>query len=315
MMNKTKTFLLAIVLGAAGLSLIALPSHSGIKQDEKKPVIVEDNNVFVSSDDDPVMEEHFVLPFGEGGSWLGVETHEVTAEKAKELKLSAERGVVLGKIVADSPAAKAGLKEGDVVMELNGQRVEGTAQFRRLIREIPAGRAVQLNVWRNGRAQTVAVTLGKSEENHANWIESAPGTFAFHMPDIPAMPEVMEMPGMEHFGFAPGVHARLGIDAENLEGQLAAYFGVPEGEGILVRSVNSDSPAEKAGVKAGDVITSVNGERVRSVGELREKIAAKNDAKNVELSVLRNKVETKLSVELPPAPQKQVHVMKHRTNI
>ena len=314
-MNKTITVLLTIVLGAAGLALIALPSHSGMKQDEKKTVIAEDNHVFVSTDDDPVMEEQFVLPFNEGGSWLGVETHEVTAEKAKELKLSAERGVVLGKIVADSPAAKAGLKEGDVVTELNGQRVEGTAQFRRMIREIPAGRAVLLNVWRNGRAQTVAVTLGKSEENHANWIKSTPGTLAFHMPEIPAMPEVMEMPGMEHFGFAPGVHARLGIDAENLEGQLAAYFGVPEGEGILVRSVNSGSPAEKAGVKAGDVITSVNGERVRSVGELREKIAAKNEAKSVELSVLRNKVETKLSVELPPAPQKQVHIMKHRTNI
>lgn len=314
MMNKTKTFLMAIVLGAVGLVLIALPSHSGTKQDDKKPVIVEDNNVFVSSDDDPVMEEQLVLPFHEG-SWLGVETHEVTTEKAKELKLSAEHGVVLGKIVPDSPAAKAGLKEGDVVMALNGQRVEGTAQFRRMIREIPAGRAAQLNVWRNGRAQTVAVTLGKSEENHVNWIKSAPGTFAFHMPEIPAMPEVMEMPGMEHFGFAPGVHARLGIDAENLEGQLAAYFGAPEGEGILVRSVNSGSPAEKAGVKAGDVITSVNGERVRSVGELREKIASKNEAKNVELSVLRNKVETKLNVELPPAPEKQVHGMRHRTNI
>lgn len=315
-MNRTKTFLLAILLGAVGLALIALPSPSGMKQDEKKTVIMDENRVFGSSDDEPVMQGQIVLPFNEeGASWLGVETYEVTAEKAKGLKLSAERGVVLGEIVADSPAAKAGLKEGDVVTELNGQRVEGAAQFRRMIREIPAGRAVQLGVWRDGRAQTVTVTLGKAAENHARWMKSAPGTFAFHMPEIPNMPEVMEMPGMEHFGFAPGVHARLGIDAENLEGQLAAYFGVPEGEGILVRSVNSGSPAEKAGVKAGDVIISVNGERVRSVGELREKIAAKTDAKNVDLSVLRSRVETKLSVELPPAPQKQVHVMKHRTNI
>src|SRR5260370_13319648 len=73
----------------------------------------------------------------EGSGWLGVETHEVTAEKAKELKLSAERGVVLGKIVPDSPAAKAGLKENDAVTEINGQRVEGTAQFRRMIHETP----------------------------------------------------------------------------------------------------------------------------------------------------------------------------------
>ncbi len=100
----------------------------------------------------------------DGSGWLGVETHEVTAEKAKELKLSAERGVVLGKIVPDSPAAKAGLKENDVVTEINGQRVEGMAQFRRMIHEIPAGRSIQLTVWRDGRAQTISATLGKSEE-------------------------------------------------------------------------------------------------------------------------------------------------------
>src|SRR5256886_8437511 len=75
-----------------------------------------------------------ILIGDDGSGWLGVETHEVTADKAKELKLAAERGVVLGRIVPDSPAAKAGLKENDVVTEINGQRVEGAAQFRRMIR-------------------------------------------------------------------------------------------------------------------------------------------------------------------------------------
>src|SRR5260370_42693204 len=84
-----------------------------------------------------------ILIGDDGSSWLGVETHEVTGDKAKELKLSAERGVVLGKIVPDSPAAKAGLKENDVVTEIKGQRIEGAAQFRRMIREIPAGRTIQ----------------------------------------------------------------------------------------------------------------------------------------------------------------------------
>ena len=120
---------------------------------------------------------------------------------------------------------------------------------------------------------------------------------------------------MENFKIFSGAHTRLGIDAEDLSGQLASFFGLSDGEGILVRSVNSGSPAEKAGLKAGDVITALNGERIRSVGELREKIFAHNDAKSVQLSVLRNKAETKLNVELPPAPEKQMHVMKHRTNV
>ena len=252
----------------------------------------------------------------EGPSWLGVELHEVTSDTAKDLKLSAERGVVLGKIVPDSPAAKAGLKENDVVTEINGQRVEGAAQFRRMIREIPAGRSVQLTVWRDGRAQNISVTLGKSEERHRSMqmVTPAPGTFAFNMPEMPDVP-VMEWNG----NFLMGGQPRLGIDAEDLNGQLGTFFGAPDGEGILVREVNPGSPAEKAGVKAGDVITSFNGERIRTLGDLREKLSAKRDAKDkdraVKLGVLRNKSEVSLSVELPaPAPRTK-HLLSRRTNI
>jgi serine protease Do len=251
----------------------------------------------------------------DGSSWLGVETHEVTAEKAKELKLSAERGVVLGKIVPDSPAAKAGLKENDVIMELNGQRVEGASQFRRMIHEIPAGRTVQLSVWRDGRSQMISATLGKAEERRSAWKVATPGAFAFHMPDMPVFPEI---PSMEwNGGVVLGGQPRLGIDAEDLSGQLGAFFGAPDGEGILVREVNPGSPAEKAGVKAGDVITSFNGERIHSLGNLREKLSAKRDEKDttVKLGVLRNKSEISLTVELPAPQTRTKHVVSHRTHI
>ena len=251
----------------------------------------------------------------DGSSWLGVETHEVTSDKAKELKLSAERGVVLGKIVPDSPAAKAGLKENDVVMEINGQRVEGAAQFRRMIHEIPAGRSIQLSVWRDGRMQTISATLGKSQERrHAmKMVAPTPGTFAFRMPEIPEIPS-MEWNGNMLFG---GGQPRLGIDAEDLSGQLGTFFGAPDGEGILVRDVNSGSPAEKAGVKAGDVITSLNGERIRTVGELREKLSAKREDKDrtVKLGILRNKSAVSLSVELPAPAERTKRLTSHRTSI
>src|SRR5438105_12388893 len=251
-----------------------------------------------------------ILIGDDGSGWLGVETHEVTADKAKELKLAAERGVVLGKIVPDSPAAKAGLKENDVVTEINGQRVEGAAQFRRMIHEIPAGRSIQLTVWRDGRTQTVSATLAKSEERRhvMTRVAPMPGTFAFRMPEMPEIPP-MEWSGNMVFGGQP----RLGIDAEDLNGQLGAFFGAPDGEGILVREVNSGSPAEKAGVKAGDVITSVNGERIRTVGELRDKLASKHEAKDksqtVKLGVLRNKSEVSLTVDLPPRTPRAKHLM------
>src|SRR5258705_2167655 len=262
------------------------------------------------------MNDMNILIGDDGSSWLGVETHEVTSDKAKELKLSAERGVVLGKVVADSPAAKAGLKENDVVTEINGQRVEGAAQFRRMIHEIPAGRNIQLTVWRDGRSQTISATLGKSEERrHAMKMmtPTTPGAFAFRMPEIPEIPS-MEWNGNMLFG---GGQPRLGIDAEDISGQLGTFFGAPDGEGILVRDVNSGSPAEKAGVKAGDVITSLNGERIRTVGELREKLSAKRDEKDrtVKLGVLRNKSEISLTVELPAPAARTKRFVSHRTSI
>jgi C-terminal processing protease CtpA/Prc len=265
---------------------------------------------------EPGDDDTMVLLGDDGASWLGVESQEITSEKAKELKLPAERGVLLERIVPDSPAAKAGLKDNDVITEINGQRVEGAAQFRRMIREIPAGRSVQFTVWRDGKAQSIGVTLGKSEDHGNMWFKTAPRAFSFQLPNI-EMPEVAPLPDMDigAYGVLAGSRPRLGIDAEDLSGQFGAYFGAPDGEGVLVREVNSGSPAEKAGVKSGDVITSLNGERIRSLGDLREKLAGKRDEKTVKLGVLRNKSEVSITVELPPPPSKTPRAISRRTNI
>ena len=265
---------------------------------------------------EPGDENTMVLLDDGGASWLGVESQEISAEKAKELKLPAERGVLLERIVPDSPAAKAGLKDSDVITEINGQRVEGATQFRRMIHEIPAGRTVQLTVWRDGHAQSISVTLGKSEERGNMWFKTAPRAFSFELPKI-EIPEIAPMPDMDWggYGVLAGARPRLGIDAEDLSGQFGAYFGAPDGEGVLVRNVNSGSPAEKAGVKSGDVITSLNGERVRSLGDLREKLASKHEEKTVKLGVLRNKNEMAITVELPPPPSKTPRAISQRTNI
>jgi serine protease Do len=260
----------------------------------------------------------------EGGpSFLGIEAREVTPENVKQLKLPAERGVVVGRVAPESPASKAGLKETDVVTEVDGQRVEGSTQFRRMIREIPAGRTVKLTVWRDGRAQTLSAKLDEAEEMHRVMTGAMPGSFAFRMPEveIPEMPDMAGMPGMPDGPVValdggdfviPSLHPRLGIDAEDIGGQLGGYFGVPDDEGVLVRSVHSGSAAEKGGLKAGDVITKFNGERIRSLGELREKMEAKGE--KATLTVTRNKTEVTLNIELP-APATVRHHAVHSTNI
>jgi len=266
-----------------------------------------------------VQDEAFTMVLGdEGASWLGVETREVSSDFAKEHKLPAERGVVLGKVISDSPAAKAGLKENDVITEVNGQRVEGTLQFRRMIREIPAGRTVQLAVVRDGHAQNINVTLGQSEQGrHVLSAPAAPGAYSFRIPD---MPEVMDIPSMDwgRGGLLWEARPRLGIDAEDVSGAFGSFFGAPDGEGVLVRDITAGSPAEKAGLKAGDVITAVDGARIRTTGELRQKLAAKkgdDKGASVELSVIRNRSAISLTVQLPAPPQKVKRTIGRRTNI
>lgn len=253
----------------------------------------------------------------DGAGWLGVGTAEVTADKAKELKLSEERGVVLTEVIPDSPAAKAGLKNGDVVTEFNGQRVEGAAQFRRFIHETPGGRAVKLTIRRDGKAETISATLGKAEQRHQMWSsDMAPGEMIFNNPRMPNI----EMPRFEFGG--ENVFLRrpiLGISADSLSGQLGSYFGVPDGEGILVREVSSGSAAEKAGIKAGDVITKIDGDRVRNLSDLREKLSGKlgdkGEKKTVNIGLLRDRQEKTVNIELerPQAPKARSLAMHHRT--
>ena len=335
-------------LGALGILLIALPGSSNQTKESSKvaraaqsqaqvkvipdmevqvePIEneiyialndLEDANTVVQESDDPKItdDDNFQIFMGGGGGWLGVGVSEVSAEKMKSLKLPEERGALLGKIVPDSPAAKAGLKENDVVLEINGQRIEGTEQFRRMIHEIPAGRTVNLTVWRNGRSQNLKVTVGKHEAGNMKVFADGPKSFAFKMPTLPEMPDLSGLDHLRSFAMVSPGRPLLGIDAENLKGEFGNYFGAPDGEGVLVRGVFANSAAAKAGLKVGDVITSLNGDRIRNASELREKLLTHHEEKSIQLGVLRNKSELKLSVELPQQKDEEEPVLSERTHI
>jgi serine protease Do len=278
---------------------------------------VESGATEVRELDDPknADDQNLQIFMGSGGGWLGVGVSEVSADKVKSLKLPEERGALLGKIVPDSPAAKAGLKENDVVLEINGQRIEGTEQFRRMIHEIPAGRMASLTVWRDGRSQSIKVTMGKPDSSNMKVFEGGPKSFAFKMPTLPAMPDLSGLEHLRTFSMVSPGRPLLGIDAENLEGDFGNYFGAPDGEGVLVRGVFANSAAAKAGLKVGDVITSLNGERIRDASELREKLLTAREGKSVKLGVLRNKTEVMLSVELPQQKEEEEHFLSERTHI
>ncbi len=221
--------------------------------------------------------------FADSSTWLGVEIAEVTPEKAKEVKLPAEGGVLVVDVEKDSPAAKAGLKSSDIITEYSRERVEGTIQFRRLIRETPPGRTAELKVWREGRSEKLSAVLASRPAPEERIHVFGPHDFDFHL----------GFPGMHHWAGPV-----LGVRTEDISGQLGAYFGVPGGEGILVEEVLPGSAAEKAGLKAGDVIIKVDGERVKTTMELREKLRSKREARSVTLEVTRKGAAVSLPVEI-----------------
>jgi serine protease Do len=250
----------------------------------------------------------------DGGGWLGIEIGEVTPEKARDLKLYSARGVVVMDVEPDSPAAKAGLKEKDVITQYDGQTVEGTVQFRRLVRETPPGRSVALAISREGTNRNISVELG---DRSAYFEKKMKGKMRdFGGMNVPSMPD-FSTPGVPVApdGHSPGAMdwrtPVLGINAEDLTAQLGAYFGAPDDGGILVREVRAGSPAEKAGLKAGDVIVKVDGEPVRSLGELRAELREKSAEKSVTLGILRKGSDLSLpvAIELPRPldPMRKVH--------
>lgn len=225
-----------------------------------------------------------------GGSFLGVHATDIDTARARELKLKEERGVEITSVEAGSPAEKAGMLKNDVVLEFNGQRVEGTEQFVRLVRETPPGRQVKIGLWRNGAPQQVSATLGRRKAKTSKEIlESLSG-----LREMPQMPQVW-IPDIPR-AFTTWRSSMLGVEAEGIDGQLAQFFGVEEG--VLVRSVASDSAAEKAGLKAGDVIVKIDGKPVDSPREISVEMRALRPRRTFPVGVVRDKREMSLSVTL-----------------
>lgn len=227
------------------------------------------------------------------GSYLGVGVDEIDAERAKEMKLPEERGVRVTQVTENGPAAKAGIKEGDAILEYNGQKVEGVEEFVRLVRETPAGREVKLLISRNGKPQTLTATIGDRRAMSREWehqmrrdmehLQQELGRQRFDI-TLPEIPQI----------YTTWRTSILGVEAEGLGSQLAEAFGVKKG--VLVRSVTKDSPADKAGLKAGDVIVKVEGEEVSTPNEISSRLRRIEGSKTVPLTIVRNRAEKTVQV-------------------
>jgi serine protease Do len=275
-----RSSILNSILTSAILVFAACPSHAFSSQP------FEESYGFSSED------------FG-GGSYLGVDTRDITADRLSALKLKEEHGVEVTLVDQDAPAGKAGIKEHDVLLTLNGAQVESVEQLRRMIREIPAGRMVTLGISRDGQPMTLKAQL--ADRKNAFFV--GPKVKPFVAPVIPPMPV---MPDIDMPMSIVVVHSstRSGLMVENLTPQLADFFGAKNGQGVLVRSVDKGSTAEKAGFRAGDVVVKINGEPIHDSGDFTRAIhGRKGDSLSV--GVIRDKKEQTLTLTLPQRKQSE----------
>lgn len=235
-----------------------------------------------------------------GRSYLGVDINDVTSERVGPLKLKEERGVEIVSVDQDAPAGKAGLKEHDVILEFDGTKIESEEQLRRMLRETPPGRAITLGISRDGQPMNIKVQL--ADRKKMVTVVPRDKTWAFAVPEIPPMPEVhvpeMNVPAFDFNGFSRTYSTSTGLMVESLTPQLGDFFGVKNGEGVLVRSVEKGSPAETGGLKAGDVIVKFEGRKIADQTDWRSALRSRKTGK-ITLGIVREKREQSIVLNLP----------------
>jgi membrane-associated protease RseP (regulator of RpoE activity) len=229
---------------------------------------------------------------GGGSSYLGVDIADVSPERLGELKLKEEHGAEVTMVDQDAPAGKAGLHEHDVIVSLNGTAIESAAQLRRMIKETPPGRVVNLGVSRDGQPLTIKVQLADRRKSMA-WEPKV----NIEMPKMPQMPT---MPDFDLPVSVVVVHqsARSGLMVENISPQLGEFFGVKGGNGVLVRTVEKGSRGEKAGFRAGDVVVKVNNQPVHDTSDFTHALRSSSGS-TAAVTVMREKKEQNLTLTLP----------------
>jgi len=230
--------------------------------------------------------------------YLGVMLQDITPAMAKALQLGDQSGVLVSDVVDDGPAEKAGLQDGDVIIAFAGKPLSDYESLTEAVRAAKPGDKVDVTVLRDGQKKTIQVELGERKDN----------TFAWTTKDGN---NVMKWVQKLHDGDDGDYDIRvigadrgwLGVGIDDLSPQLGEYFGVEDGNGVLVSSVEDDSPAAKAGLKAGDVIVKIDGDEVEDTGDLYGALAGTKADQKVKIEYQRKGKKQTAEVTLGEMPE------------
>lgn len=254
--------------------------------------------------------------------YLGVMLQNVSTSMSKALQLDEGEGVMINKVMDDSPAAKAGLEDGDVILTFDGEPINDYAALTKAVRATAPGDKVDLEILHDGKRQKKQVELGEGkgrsytysihrdgdapeleffgEGEHGNvWFGDDDGLQELHL---------------EHMGWNSD-RGYMGVELDDLNEQLGEYFGVKDGEGALIDKVHDDSPAAKGGLKAGDVIVGLNGEAVEDAGDVHQAMDETEAEQEVEVKVVRKGKSKTVKFKLGEMPEsdwvRAPRMMKH----
>lgn len=295
-MTRNKlALILALIVGAGAIA-------GGIVSAQEPSSIAP--MALLADDQEPANADRSFSIILDGGVFLGVGTEDITKENMGRYGLRDVRGVGVTQVLKDSPAEKAGLKKDDVILRFDGESVTSTRKLSRLVSESSADQTVRITISRGGAEQEISATLAK--QTTKNLLGAAIRDDVFKGIER-TWPQIQTGDGNLIFNL--GANRRIGVGTQTLTKQLADYFGAKDG-GVLITSVSENSPAAKAGLKAGDVITAIDREKVDSSGDITRAINKKQDGE-ISLTILRD--HNTRTVNLTPEKSKEPTIIRPGT--
>lgn len=254
-----------------------------------------------SSPSDPAGAAQFFLGNSAARQgYLGVDVRDIASDQVNTLKLRDARGAEIIMIDHDAPAGKCGLREHDVILQMNGTAIEGREQARKMLHDLAPGKALQLVISRDGQQMTINTQMSSQEEvERQAWEHHLTPTdpMAPDDTDVAQAVPATRSSSKSFIGSVLTAPAYTGAMLEKMTAQLAEYFGVPTGAGLLVRSVEPNSPAALAGMHAGDVIVKAASHTMSTLADWTRALKSGKD-KPLPVVVLRDKKEQTLTLTL-----------------
>lgn len=254
----------------------------------------------------------FSLYAGSKG-YVGIYPEELSEAVRAALDFE-EAGVMVKEVVDESPAMKAGLLAGDIIMKVGDKKMFTTDRLFKSVGKASPGSQLDLTIWRKGKKKSITVTVGERPENPGNmflnddsgmWFDNQDHKFMIHKDDDEHSQRMINIDrDIDEDEMVITVEVDdepdpwLGISMQRLTPQLARYFGADEDSEVLISEVLDDSPAQKAGLVAGDVLVKLAGERIEEMGDVREALSEKEPGDRVDVQVLRDGKKQKFSAVL-----------------